>query len=169
MTKSDICHRQKGVTITANSNCIYWVKPNTVHIPGLIKTYQEWVYENQILYLLACMLLQHVQPCPTVPEDNGKISLKSVSGIWQKLLHFTVFSYFHIIQSFTFLGIFNSREEKKSTKRPFGFILEHGKKWGKQKSSDMIASLSSTQLGTCQNAGHTHYCCFDNLPIHRQW
>jgi hypothetical protein len=41
ITKSDICHRLKGVTITANSNCIYWVKPNTVHIPRLIKTYQE--------------------------------------------------------------------------------------------------------------------------------
>lgn len=119
MTKSDICHRLKGVTITANSNCIYWVKPNTVHIPRLIKTYQEWVYENETLYLLACMLLQHVQPCSTIPEDNRKISLKSVSGIWQKLLHFNVFSYFHIILSFTFPGIFNCREEKKIHKETF--------------------------------------------------
>ena len=60
---------------------------------------------------------------------------------------------FHRAQFQVFLTLRN----RKSHTETFGLILEHGKKWGKQKSSVMIASLSSTQLGTCQNASHAHY------------
>lgn len=163
MTKSDICHRLKGVTITANSNCIYWVKPNTVHIWGLIKTYQEWVYENQIIYLLACTFFQHVQPCSTFPEDTGKISLMSVSGIGKSCsisLHLVISTSSCLLPFQVLLTLENS---KKSTNRPFGLILEHGKKWRKQISSVTITSLPSSQLGTCQNTSHAYYCCYDKV------